>query len=161
MPQSAPVCSIYAQSQIMPRIHGAKFGSRFFGSSEPFPGVTWGHEKSPSTSACMLDLDCGLQDIIVADDRIQKICPIDAIPTSAPGARTPDKWGLIDSLKDSVLQFYTTGSFANDRGAERWNSRPLSSSNGAVNEFSSSTESIDHSARLQPQGLCPVHQNDR
>ena len=51
-----------------------------FGSSEPFPGVTWGHEKSPSTSACMLNLDCGLQDIIVAGDRIQKICPIDAIP---------------------------------------------------------------------------------
>ena len=51
-----------------------------FGSSEPFPGVTWGHEKSPSTSACMLNPDCGLQDIIVAGDRIQKICPIDAIP---------------------------------------------------------------------------------
>ena len=43
MSQFALVDPIYAQSQKLPRIHGVKFGSRPFGSSESFPGVTWGY----------------------------------------------------------------------------------------------------------------------
>ena len=39
--QFAPVCPIYTQSQKLPRIHGVKFGSRFFRSSEPFCGSRW------------------------------------------------------------------------------------------------------------------------
>lgn len=38
--QFVQVCSIYTQSQKLPRIHGVKFGSRLFGSSEAISWVT-------------------------------------------------------------------------------------------------------------------------
>ena len=45
MSQLVPVCHFYTQSQKLTKIHGVKFGSRFFGSSEAISWVTWGHES--------------------------------------------------------------------------------------------------------------------
>ena len=51
-----PVCPIYTQSQKLPRIHGVKFGSRFFGSSEAFSWVTVGHGKLRAATNGHMDI---------------------------------------------------------------------------------------------------------
>lgn len=58
LPQFAPACPICIQSQKMPRIHGAKFGSRFFGSSAAISRITVGHGKLRLQLMITWDIAC-------------------------------------------------------------------------------------------------------
>ena len=57
LPQFAPVRPIYTQSQNSPRIHGVKFGSRFFGSSEAFSWVTVDRGKLRAATNGRMDIN--------------------------------------------------------------------------------------------------------
>lgn len=51
--QFAPVRPIYAQSQNLPRIHGVKFGSRFFGAGQgAFVGCSGSRKLASGLSRC-------------------------------------------------------------------------------------------------------------
>lgn len=55
-PATNPVCPIYTQSQKLPKIHGVKFGSRFFGSSKAISWVTVGHGKLRAANKGHMDI---------------------------------------------------------------------------------------------------------